>query len=110
MSSGGEGGKQLLLNFRFRLAKQLIAGFSSRADNQKHTMKAASVEANTTPENASGLFISQREGNAKMRHRVQCKKDGRTTASNRAKETIYEFVQCGIALCKDPSFRLFHSV
>ena len=81
------------MNFRFRLAKQLIAGFFSRADNQKQTMKAASVEANTTPENASGHFISQREGNAKMRHRVQCKKDGRTTASNRAKETIYEFAQ-----------------
>ena len=98
-----------LLNFRFRLAKQLIAGFSSRADNQKHTTKVASVEATTTPETASGHFTSQREGNTKKRHHVQCKKNGRTTASNRAKETIYEFGQCGIALCKDPSFCLIHS-
>ena len=73
-------------------------------------MKAASVEATTTPENALGHFIIQREENARKRHCVQCKKDGRNTSSNRAKETILGCAQCGIALCKDPCFLRFHSL
>ena len=95
-------GRRTLANFRLALATQLINGFCSRLENRKRTMKGASVEGTTTPENAPGHFIIRREGNARKRHCVQCKKDGRKTASNRAKETIYECAQCGIALCKDP--------
>ena len=102
-------GQRTLVDFRFVLAKQLIAGFSSRAENRKRTMKAAALEATTTPENATEHFIIRREGNTRKRHCVQCKKDGRKTSSNRAKETIYECAQCGIALCKDPCFLRLHS-
>ena len=102
-------GRRTLVDFRFALAKQLIAGFSRRAENRKRTMKAAALEVTTTPENATGHFIIRREGNARKRHCVQCKKDGRKTSSNQAKETIYKCSQCGIALCKDPCFLRFHS-
>lgn len=44
-----------LANFRLALATQLIGGFSSRSENRKLTMKAASVEATTTP--VQGHFI-----------------------------------------------------
>ena len=102
-------GGRTLVDFRFVLAKQLIAGFSSRAENRKHTIKAAALEVTTTPENATGHFIIPREGNARKRHCVQCKRDGCKTSSNRAKETIYECAQCGMALYKDPCFLRFHS-
>ena len=36
-----------------------------QSENRKRTMKAASVEATTTPENAPGHFIIRREGNAR---------------------------------------------
>ena len=71
MSKGREEGPGQLL---FCTAKQLIAGFSSRAENRKHTMKAAALEVTTTLENSTGHFVIQREG--RKRHCVQCKKDG----------------------------------
>ena len=101
-------GRRTLVDFRFALAKQLIAGFSSRGKQKAHN-EAAALEVTTTPENATGHFIIRREGNARKRHCIQCKKDGCKTSSNRAKETIYECAQCGIALCKDPCFLQFHS-
>lgn len=101
--------RRTLVDVCFALAKQLIAGFSSQAANRKRTMKAAALEVTTTPENATGHFIIQGEGNARKRHCVQCKKEGRKTSSSRAKETIYECAQCGIALYKDPCFLQFHS-
>lgn len=107
MSTEGEEG---LLNFRLALAKQLIGGFSSRSENRKSTMKAASLQATTTPGNAAGHFCIRREGNARKMHCVQCKKDERKTSSDRAKETIYECAQCGIALCKDPCFKRYHNL
>ncbi|KAJ7360089.1 hypothetical protein OS493_018073 [Desmophyllum pertusum] len=55
-------GRRTLVHFRLALAKQLIAGFSSRSENRKRTMKAASLEATTSPENAPGHFITRREG------------------------------------------------
>lgn len=103
-------GRRTLANFRLALAKQLIGGFSSRSENRKRTMKAASLQATTTPGNAAGHFCIRREGNARKRHCVQCKKDGRKTPSDRAKETIYECAQCGIALCKDPCFKRYHNL
>ena len=70
-------GRRTLVNFRLALATQLIGGFSSRSENRKRTIKAASVEATTTPENTPGHFIIQREGNARKRHCVQCKTEKR---------------------------------
>ena len=102
-------GRRTLVNFRFALAKPPIAGFLSRAEKRKCTMKAAALDVTTTPENATSHSITRREGNARKRHCVQCKKDGLETSSNRAKKTIYECAQCGIALCKDPCFHRFHS-
>ena len=49
-------GRRTLVNFRLALAKQLIGGFSSRSENRKRTMKAASLQATTTPGNAVGHF------------------------------------------------------
>ena len=72
-------------------------------------MRAALTQPTLTPENAAGHFISRREGNARKRHCVQCKRDGVKTASDRAKETIYECSQCGVALCKEPCFLRYHS-
>ena len=103
-------GRRTLVDFRLALAKQLIAGFSSRSEKRKCTMRAASLQSVTTPENAAGHFVTRREGNARKRHCVQCKRDGRKTASDRAKETIYECSQCGVALCKDTCFLHFHSL
>ena len=103
-------GRRRLVDFRLALAKQLVAGFSSRSENRKRTMRAASLQSTTTPENAAGHFVTRREGNARKRHCVQCKRDGRKTASDRAKETIYECSQCGVALCKDLCFLRFHSL
>ena len=77
-------GRRTLVNFRLALAKQLIGGFSSRSEDRKHTMKAASLQVTTTPGNAAGHFCLRREGNARKRHCVQCKKDGRKTSSGRA--------------------------
>lgn len=99
-------GRRTLVIFRLALPKQLIRGFSSRPENRKRTMKAASLQATTTPGNAAGHFCIRREGNARKRHCVQCKKDG----SDQAKETIYECAQCGIALCKDPCFKQYHNL
>lgn len=101
--------RRTLVDVCFALVKQLIAGFLSRAANRKRTMKAAALEVTITPENATGHFIIQGEGNARRRHCVQCKKEGRKTSSSRAKETIYKCAQCGIALYKDPCFLRFHS-
>jgi len=53
-------------------------------------MKAAAVEPFVSPENAEHQFISRREDNGQKRHRAQCKKEGRKTASDRPKETIYK--------------------
>ena len=49
-------GRRTPVNFRLALATQLIAGFSSRWENQKCTIKAASVEATTTPENTAVIL------------------------------------------------------
>lgn len=99
--------RRTLVNFRFALAKQLIAGFSSRAENRKRSMKAAALEVTTTSENSTGHFVIRREG--RKRYCIQCKKDRHKTSSDRARETIHECAQCGIALCKDPCFLRFHS-
>jgi len=102
-------GRYTLRYFRLAVGKQLIGGFSSRSENRKRSMKAVAAQPCVSPENAAGHFICRREGNARKRHCVQCKRDGRTTTSGRAKETIYECSQCGIALCKEPCFLLYHS-
>lgn len=90
--------------FRLHLAKQLFGAFSSRSENRKQTLKAAFQEPCVSPDNAVGHFISRREGNAGKRHCVQDKWEGQKSKCNRAKLKIYECAQCGIALCKDPSF------
>ena len=102
-------GRRTVREFRLPLAEQLISGFSSCSENRKRSQKATSLEPCVSPENAVGHFISRREGNARKRHCVQCKRDGRKTESNRAKETIYECAR-GVALCKKPCFIRFHSL
>ena len=54
-------GRRRLVDFRSALAKQLIAGFSSRSENRKRTVRAASLQSVTTPENAAGHFVTQRK-------------------------------------------------
>lgn len=61
-------GRRTLVDFRFAIAKQLFAGVLSQAENRKCTMKAAALQVTTTPENATGHFIIQREVNARKRH------------------------------------------
>ena len=101
-------GRRTLCEFRMALAQQLIAGFSSRSDQKKRSQRALSLEGCIGPENSASHFISRREG--RKRHCVQCKKDGRKTAINCAKETIYECAQCGVALCKETSFFYFNTL
>ena len=103
-------GHRTVREFRLPLAKQLIGGFSSRSENTKRTQKAALLQPCVSPENSAGHFSTRREGNARKRLCVQCKKDGRKTASDRARETIYECAQCGVALCKKPCFSRYHSL
>ena len=103
-------GRRTVYEFRLALAKQLIGGFSSHSEHKKRSQKALFLELCISSENSPGHFISRREGNAHKRHCVQCKKDGKKTASNRAKETIYVCAQCDVALCKEPCFLRFHSL
>ena len=98
-----------LVAFRCALGKQLIAGYSSRSNNRKCSQKAASLGLVNSPENAHGHFVSRREGKARKRHCVKCKKDERKTAGVWPKETVYECTHCGVALCKDPCFLVYHS-
>ncbi|KAK3735838.1 hypothetical protein QZH41_007478 [Actinostola sp. cb2023] len=101
------GRRYTLRDFRLAIGKQLIGGFSSRSENRKRSLKAAAVDSLVSPENTPGHFIGKRAG--RKRHCVQCKKDGRTTTSDRAKETVYECIQCNVALCKEPCFLQFHT-
>ena len=64
-----------LVAFRCALGKQLIAGYSSHSNNRKCLQKAASLGLVNSPENAHRHFVSRREGKARKRHCVQCKKD-----------------------------------
>ena len=105
----GRPGRRSLVEFRRALARQLIAGYSSRSDNRKRSQRAASLALVNSPDNAHGHFVSRREGKARKRHCVQCKKEEKKTAGGRAKETVYECTHCGVALCKDPCFLLYHS-
>ena len=97
-------GRRTVREFRLHLAKQPMCAFSSRPESRKPMLKAAFKEPCVSPDNAVRHFISRREGNTGKRQCVQRKRDGQKTECNRAKETIYECTQCGVALCKHPCF------
>ena len=88
--------KRPFKDFRLELAKQLIGGFSSRACTRKRVQKAAKLSPCISPPNAPGHFISKREG--RKRQCVQCKRVGRKTARQRARETVYACAQCDLAI------------
>lgn len=102
-----EHSKQSLKDFRLALAKQLIGGFSNRACHRKRVQKAAELSPCVSPPNSPGHFVSKREG--RKRQCIQCKRAGRKTTSQRARETIYGCAQCDISLCKDGCFAEYHS-
>ena len=88
--------------FRTLLAKQLIAGFCSDGSGKRKKIDSLSLD----PLNAVKHFIVKIKG--RKRGCVQCKRKGDKTAKNRAIETTFECLQCGVALCKMECFRDYH--
>lgn len=83
--------------------------FSSRSDNTRKRSLRADAAVPVAAENAADHFCARREGKGRKRECVQCKKDGRQTQGGNAVQTVYECVQCGLALCQEPCFLRFHS-
>ena len=106
MSATGERRPKMGLEFRDKLAKQLIGDYVGRADVQRRESQMRALTVDTSPENAAHHSICKIE--SRKRECAQCKKDVRKTPSGRATETSFMCEQCSVALCKDTCFRSYH--
>ena len=96
------------LDFRTCLAKQLVAGFSSRVSAAQSTKRRKIEEFSLEKGNAGKHFSEKIKG--RKRQCVRCKRVGIKTQSGRAVETSFQCVQCGVALCQVNCFAAFHAV
>ena len=96
------------VDFRTRLAKQLIGGFSSSVSAAQSLKRKKIQTLSLGEENAGKHFIDKIKG--RKRQCVRCKRVGIKTPSGRPVETSTECVQCGVALCKVNCFAIFHAV
>ena len=95
-------------DFRTRLSKQLIAGFSCTV-SAAQSSKCRNIDNLSLGEgNAGKHFCEKIKG--RKRQCVRCKRVGIKTPSGRAVETSFQCVQCGVALCQVNCFNVYHAV
>lgn len=98
-------GEQDQLSFRIRLARQLIAGFSSKKRRGRPPMFIAKKSGSIgVPQEVRTLNVGDHLPKRNSRYR-RCR-----LCSTRKKEkrTRVECTHCKVALCLDPCFRRFH--
>ena len=95
-------------DFRTRLSKQLIAGFSCTVSAAQSSKRRKIDDLSLEEGNAGKHFCEKIQG--RKRQCVRCKRVGIKTPSGRAVETSFQCVQCGVALCQVNCFNVYHAV
>ena len=107
--TGAGRGKLRQVDFRTRLSKQLIAGFSTSSASLAQSTKRRKIETLSLGEgNASKHFCEKIDG--RKRQCVRCKRVGIKTPLGLPVETSFQCVQCGVALCKVNCFSIYHAL